>query len=434
MKSKIATGDQPRVCRLAVAAVLALGLSMAAMRAEANGFNSIAFVKPSDLVGLQQFGSAIAADGAIMAVGTRPTSTRPGSVYVFANNNGVWSQQAELTAPDGFLTDRFGSSIAVQGGLLVVGAGSAVDPSGTTTGAAYIFANINGAWTLQQKIFPAGATGPTGFGGGPFTGIAISGNTIAVGAGGGQGAVYVFVNSGGTWVQQARITPNDPLAAAFGASVGLSGDTLIVGAPETNTASVIDPGAGFIFSRQNGVWTQQARLDPSDPLVFGNYGDDVSVDGNTAVIGGPIANEVDAYISVNGSWSQQAHLIVPDASPDGSTDTNFGTSLKVIGDVLMVGAYDDVNAEGVQTGKAYVYTRGGSTWTEHPDLEMAPGDNNFPGPAESFQRFANFATMTRLGSQMLFVIASHTFSDPAIDSTNLLTTLHVGAVYTATLN
>jgi hypothetical protein len=318
--------------------------------------------------------------------------------------------------------------------LLFVGDGNAVNPSGSVTGAVYIFGNVNGTWTLQQKIFPTGAANAAGFGGAVENGIAVDGNTLAVGSGDStQGAVYVFVNSGGRWVQQARIVPKDPLVAGFGHSVALSGDTLLVGAPQTTTAAVHIPGAAFIFGRQNGVWTEQARIDPDTPQIAGNFADDVSLDGNTAVVGGPAdqQQEVDVWVKVSANtWAEQQHLSVP----DGCDATDFGHGVKVIGNLLLVGAYSDgPPCDGSGSGKAYIYTRNGSTWTEHPDLEMAPGagGGNFPDAVgdSTDPRFANFTAMTRLGGQTLFVLSAHGFN-----STDATDTRLVGGVYTAIVN
>lgn len=425
---------------MCAATVLALAVSLGSVPAEANGFSNTAFVQPSGLIGFQQFGNGVAADGATFAAATRATSTTsgasenlPGEVFVYGNVNGQWIEQAELTG-DGIISDRFGASLAVQGNLLAVGAPGAFGPNGQT-GAVFLYTNHNGVWTEEGKIFPSTTATLIGFGGGVFGSIAISGNTLAVGAAGdsGTGAVYIFVNINGTWVQQARIVPGDSQVAGFGAGVSASGNAVLVGAPSTNTAQVPTPGAAFVFTQTNGVWSQQARLDPAFPAAFGNYGECVSLDGTTAVVGAGAANDAYVYLNNNGTWSLQAHL----TPPDQLDDVDFGTAVKVIGDLLMIGAYEDVNGDGVQTGTAYVYTRGGSTWTEHPEFRMAPGINGLPGPEEQGERFANFATMTKLGSQTVFVMAAHTFNAPGFDPSDPSTwgtTRAVGAVYTATLN
>lgn len=396
-----------------VSAMAVLAVSLLSTRANANGFANTAFVQPDDLIALQGFGQTVAADGNTMAVSTQQA---PFIVYVYVNNKGTWAQQARLISPSGIPNDGFGSSLALQGNTLVVGDRGAH--------AAYIYTDVNGVWLNAGILSPTGGSGAS-FGGSPINGISISGNTIVVGApaestvAGNTGAVYVFTNNNGVWTQEDRVAPNDPLVAAFGQTVAVQNDTLLIGAPLTGSPNLFAPGAAFVFTRQNGVWTQEARLDASDPSAAALYGQCVSLDGNTAVVGAQRPNEVHVFVNNNGSWSEQALLNGPD-------DSDFGTSLKVIGNMLMVTAYDDVNTIGVQSGDAFVFTRGGSTWTAQPDLYMAPGVHNIPGPAQGLQRFGNFATMTKAGSQTIFVMGSQTYSNPDA--------LHVGAVYTATLN
>ena len=389
-------------------------LAMAPLkRAEANGFASTAFIQPTDLVAFQGFGFGVAADGNVLAAATQ---FAPYVVYVYVNNNGTWTEQARLTSPSAIPNDGFGSSLALQGNTLVVGDRGAH--------AAYVYNNVDGIWTEQAVLVPTGGSGIS-FGGSPINGISISGNAIAVGApseatgAGNTGSVYVFTNNSGVWSQQQRIVPSDQLVAGFGWTVAVQNNTLLVGAPFTNSPILFDPGAAYIFARQNGAWAQQTRLDPSDPTAAALYGICVSLDGSTAVVGAERPSEADVFVNNNGTWSQQALVHGPD-------DSDFGTSLKVIGDMLMVTAYDDFASNGFQSGDAFIYMRGGSTWTEQADLYMAPGVHNIPEPAQGQQRFGNFATMTKNGSQTIFVIGSQTYSNP--------TASLIGAVYTATLN
>ena len=408
-----ANGRKARINHAVLTAAIALAVALPLRRAEANGFANTAFIQPDDLVAFQGFGGAVAADGNVMAIGVQ---FPPFAVYVYVNDNGAWTEQARLTSPSGSLTERFGSSLAVQGNTLVVGAGNA--------GVAYVFTNLNGTWTEQAVLAPTGGSG-TSFGGSSLDGMSISGDTIAVGApaestpAGNTGSVYVFTNNNGTWTQQQRVVPTDPLVAGFGLSVAVQNDSLLVGAPFTGSTTIFKPGSAFVFARQSGVWNPQARLDPVDQVPAGLYGQCVSLDGNTVVVGAQRPCEAEIFVNNNGTWSLQAIINGPD-------DSDFGTSVKVIGDLLMVTAYDDLNPSGVQTGDAFIYTRGGSTWTEQPSLYMAPGFNGIPGPGQVEQRFGNFATMTKAGSQTIFVIGSQTYSNPDA--------LRVGAVYTAILH
>jgi hypothetical protein len=399
-----------------VTSIFAMIVALSSRRAAANNFANASFVQPADLVAFQDFGGPVAADGKTMAIGSLRA---PFSVYVYTNINGVWTQQAKLISPTGSVSNRFGSSLAIQGKTLVIGGSD-----GGTSGVAYVYTDQNGTWIEQTELVPTGGSGVS-FAGSVLNGMCFSGDTLAVGAPseatpvGNTGSVYVFTTTNGVWTQQARVVPTDPNVSGFGLSVAVQNDTLLVGAPFTTSSTVFDLGAAFVYTRQNGLWTQQAKLDPPDPTPFGQYGENVSLDRNTAVIGAPNPSEADIFVNNNGVWSLQALISGPE-------DSDFGTSVKVVGDLLMVTAYDDVASTGEFSGDAFIYTRGGSTWTEQPSLYMAPGVNGIPGPGQTNQRFGNFSAMTKDGSRTIFVIGSQTYSNP--DATQ------VGAVYTATLN
>lgn len=411
-------------------------LSVAAFAAPlfANGFSSTAFVASPAPVSGGLFGDTVAADGDFLVAG----APGQGTVYVYelaASSGGAqptWALQATLHAPDGFAGDGFGAGVAIQGHTLVAAAPNARDAQGQG-GAAYVFANDDGSWTLRAKLTPADASVPVDFGGGT-NGVAIDGGTIAIGASGAPssaaasvqpGAVYVFTGNGGTWSQQAKIVPNDPGLGEFGFAVALQKDTLVAGAFGTTTAAGSEAGAGFVYARSNGAWTQQARFDSPVGAPFALFGIGVSLDGDTAVVGAPGINAATVYVRSNGAWSLQQMIEGPVLNEDG----DFGTGLKLSGDTLLVTAYEDFRAsDGLQTGRAFVYRRGGSTWTDQADLTMEPGSNGIPAPAVNIQRFGNVVTMAKVGSATEFVMGSPGLSDPSAQIGS------EGGVYTAILN
>ena len=157
-----------------------------------------------------------------------------GAAYVFRNSGGTWSQQAKLS--DGASKDGFGTSVAMSGSTVVVGAPDA----DSFTGAAYIFVNSGGTWSQQAEL-TASDGAPDDF----FGAVAISGSTVVVGAQDhdSMGAAYVFVNSGGTWSQQAKLTASDGASGdSFGISVAMYHSTAVIGAP--GHASI---GAAYVF-------------------------------------------------------------------------------------------------------------------------------------------------------------------------------------------
>jgi hypothetical protein len=276
----------------------------------------------------------------------------------------------------------------------------------------------------QQAYLKASNTAANDFFG---AAVAISGNTVVVGAYGedsaatgvngnqadnsasSSGAAYVFVRSGSTWTQQAYLKASNTGAGdLFGASVAISGDTVVVGAYAEDSAasgvngnqasnSATDSGAVYVFVRLGSTWTQQAYLKASNTGASDLFGNSVAISGDTVAVGahtedsaatGVNGNQADnsafasgaAYVFVRSgsTWTQQAYL---KASNTGASDL-FGSSVAISGDTVVVGAFgEDSAATGVNgsqagngatdSGAAYVFSRSGSTWTQQGYLKAS---------------------------------------------------------------
>ena len=188
-------------------------------------------------------------------------------------------QQVQLTAADGAAEDCFGCSVAVSGDTAVVGAWQ--DNVGSTSfqGSAYIFVRSGTVWSQQAKLTAADGAADDRFG----SSVAISGNTVVVGAPfdddgatPDEGSAYVFVRSGTTWTQQQQLTADDGAADdRFGSSVAIAGDTAVVGAPYDDAAGP-DQGSTCIFTRSDTTWSQQARLTAADGAADDRFGSSVA--------------------------------------------------------------------------------------------------------------------------------------------------------------
>lgn len=315
--------------------------------------------------------------------------------------------------------DRFGVSIAISGDTLAVGAsgessaasgvnGNQADDTATSAGAVYVFVRSGTIWAQQAYIKASNTREHNYFG----QSIALSGNTLAVGAYGesspstgingsqtnsgenASGAVYVFVRNGTTWTQEAYVKASNTASDFyFGASVALVGDVLAVGSPGVRNAldhSALDWGAAYVFTRSGTTWTQQAYLRASNTEMNDRFGASIALFGDTLAIGAPgeaslartiNGNQADnsapgagaVYVFVRSvvTWTQQAYI---KASNTEARD-DFGSSLALHGDTLVVGApHEDGAATGVNgdqannaaqdAGALYVYTRVGLTWTQ----------------------------------------------------------------------
>jgi uncharacterized membrane protein len=327
---------------------------------------------------IDKFGTSVAVSGDTVVVGAvyggpGPIFNGNGAAYVFVRSGGIWVQQAELTAGDGASNDLFGYAVAVSGDTIVVGAYN----KNSAAGAAYIFSRSGGTWSQQQELTVSDGAANDQFG----NAVAVSGDTVVIGDGGRtvganqfQGAAYVFVRNGGAWSQQAELTASDGVTFdAFGLAVAVSGDTVIVSAWGRNTAT----GAAYVFVRRGNGWSQQAELTAADGVIFDFFGIAVGLSGDTAVISAYEktvgANQIQgaAYVFVRSgsTWSQQAEL----TASDGAANDAFGNAVAVSGDTAVIGAFGrTVGANQVQ-GAAYVFVRSGGTWSQQQDLTASDG-------------------------------------------------------------
>jgi hypothetical protein len=218
--------------------------------------------------------------------GNERYSCGPGAAYAFVENGTEWTQQAELTPSDGMSEDSFGGSIAVSGSTALVGASR--HPVGSQwPGAAYVFVESGGTWSQQEELTSSDGASEDSFG----CSVAVGGSTAVVGAeshkvgsNAQQGVAYVFVESGLTWSQQAELTSSDGVAYDnFGSSVAIGGGTVVAGAPELLLNP--RPGAAYVFVESGGTWIQQAELTASDGAAYDSFGSSIAVSGSTAFVG-----------------------------------------------------------------------------------------------------------------------------------------------------
>lgn len=341
-----------------------------------------------------QFGRALAVSGTTLVVGAPEAvscalaaSTCNGGVgaaYVYERVGGSWQFRQKLRASDytyGLTTNRgFGASVAIDGDTLLVGAGRAFDPVAAPNnpiGAVYVFTRSAGTWTEVQKLLPpTPVQGTDEFG----ATVALSGDTAAIGnpgrtvAGAARaGAVHVFTRSGGTFAQAALLTAAEGAAGdRLGDSLAYAGNTLLAGAPLGDAPTPADSGAAYVFTGAGATWTQQARLVAADPLAGARFGNAVDLDGDSAVVGavGWTSNQGKAYVFVRTgtTWSQQQRLEAGDAQAN-----RLGASVAIRGDTVAVGAPDSRDGGGFP-GTVRVFTRSGTSWTLEQSL---------PGPAQT---------------------------------------------------
>ena len=234
--------------------------------------------------------------------------------------------------------------------------------------------------------------------------MALSGNTLVAGSAGETsaatqvngsqadgattyaGAAYVFTRTGAIWAQQAYVKASNTRAqAAFGSTVAISGDLLVVGSPnETSGApgvngnqadvSVRNAGAAYVFSRAGGAWSQEAYLKASKPYENASFAASLAVATDTVVVGalmdpsaalGVNGDDTDmtamgagaAYVfaRAGGAWAQRAYLKATNTRSGGY----FGSSLALSGETVAVGSFGEssratgINGNAADTGIGY---------------------------------------------------------------------------------
>ncbi len=293
------------------------------------------------------------------------TGTQWKSLTKGQTTGGAWGtlvtyENAQTQASDGYADDQFGFSVALSGDYAVIGAPYYVVNGAFRQGKAYIFVRSGASWS-QQAIL----TASDGTAGGHFGyEVAISGNYAIIG--GNYNKAYIFVRSGSTWSQQAILTASDGVSGdGFGWSVALSGDYAVVGARSHDTGGNSNQGKAYVFVRSGSNWFQQAILTASDGAAEDNFGNSVALSGDYAVVAAERYNTSrgKAYIFLRSgsTWSQQAIL----TASDGAAQDYFGCSVAISGNYAIIGAY---NAGGNDQGKAYIFVRTGTAWSQQTIL------------------------------------------------------------------
>ena len=333
---------------------------------------------PNDFFG---FNVALSGDTAVIGATKVDDDIRGvdvGAAYVFTRSGNSWHQQAKLTADDGAAKDEFGGNVALSGDTAVIGA-MFQDDKGDNSGSAYVFTRSGTTWSQQVKLTAADGAEGDAFG----QSIALSGDTVVIGAphdddkGNDAGSVYVFTRSGTTWSQQVKLTAADGVAGdVFGISIAFSGDTIVIGA-DLNDEKALNAGAVYVFTRSGSSWSQQAKITAADGAETDIFGVRVALSGDTILISarrddddvmGIDAGSAYIFTRTGTTWQQQIKL----TASDGAADDRFGRSVALVADTAVIGAMfqDD---KGNNSGSAYVFTRSGTTWSQQVKLTAADG-------------------------------------------------------------
>lgn len=297
-------------------------------------------------------------------------------VLVAANS---FATQDVILADDGKAGDSFGYDVAIDGNTALVGAFKADIDGVIDAGAAYAYVLGGNGWEKQAKLFAEPAFADDTLGGK----VALKNNVAMLGVsrrddkGKDSGAVVSFEREVNTWKQRQIFTaPDAKPGDAFGQSIALTKNHLVIGAPR-NDALGNDAGAAYIYKRENDTWHYQTKITASDGVTGDLFGISVAIDGNTILVGADLHDEkaenagaVYVYVLEENKWKQEAKLM---ASDGGKTDI-FGVRVALSENTALVSARrDDTEELGIDAGSAYIFVREGSTWTQQAKLTSPDG-------------------------------------------------------------
>jgi hypothetical protein len=338
-----------------------------------------------------QFGMCVDISSNVAVIGAPwddDAGSRSGSAYVFRYVNGRgWLQQAKLVAADGERNDKFGISVAVDGNVIVIGADYDYHDN-VNSGSAYVFRYDPGSrtWNEETKLLGSDRKSGDAFG----SSVAISNNVIVVGATGAEyrgsdnsGCAYVYrYDVGlGEWIEESKIGSADGTNGdSFGEAVAIHGDIIVAGADGDDDMGP-NSGTAFVFRKYPGgtSWAQEAKLVASDGANSDDFGVTVALHDDVVLVGGPYHDDptqnntgavyLYRYDPVTGDWPEQLKI---QASDRMEYDV-FGRSVALSGNSVIVGA-SGADTMGDGAGAAYMFDLNCATLAVQP-IPLLAGQN-----------------------------------------------------------
>ncbi len=346
--------------------------------------SSLVKIEPGDAGAVDLFGLDLTISNSTIVVGaTRHDhggAGRTGAAYIFCFDGTSWFEVVELLASDGDMDDGFGRPALIGHQLLV--AAPTDESIGLHSGSAYSLELEGSSWVEKQKLAPepTGENDLAGLG----TDLAISGIFAAFGAecdgSNCNGALYVFEKIANRWIQQGHLIPeNLHWGAHLGASVGISGNVIVGGAPDWG-GCVPSSGEAFVYEKIGPTWLNTAHLCSQPPDVHSNFGRGVAICGDTIAVGAPYetdANDGRVHVFRNeaGVWVEQEVLSGDPA------DKGFGWAVALHGNLMLVGVRAGQGAA-ASAGIVWLFERSKAGF-------WLPKERFFPADGQTYDLFGS---------------------------------------------
>jgi hypothetical protein len=327
-------------------------------------------------------GAAAFLGEAIDVSGDRAIVSRLDALYVYELQAGSWVEVAKLLPVGGTPNNQFAHAAAISGDVIVAGAWLD-DGAANDHGAAFVYErDAAGTWNFVTKLTASDAGVADHFG----WSIDVDGDSILVGSDEDDlsgfndgGSAYVFRRVGGAWLEEAKLVANDPGVGDFFAwSVSIRGDMAACGSLNDDEGAS-NTGSAYVFRRTGTAWAQESKLVSNDIASNDDFGFDVAVEGDLAVVGAYGdddlgSNSGSAYVFANsgGVWSQQAKLL----ADGGAAGQTFGRSVAIDGELVAVGAHQTTVSGDANQGALHLFQRGPSAWSHVLTITASDGDPN----------------------------------------------------------
>ncbi len=252
------------------------------------GWQETAVLVPSDVQPSLRFGISVAVDADTIVVGASHASSAgitTGAAYVYRRTApSSWNFEQKLTGASSEQNDLFGRSVDVLGSVIAVGAPGA-DALGADTGEVRIYRHNGNLWSESDLLVKAHDTSYTNFG----KSLSLDANRLLVGSPGdfgSKGLAQIYTYNGSNWIagHEFTLSSGSP-GERFGESVDMQGDRLLVGAPGSTTFTFTG-GRAILFQRSGPDWLE-TELVPSDRAMFDTFGASVAISGQEFLVGAP---------------------------------------------------------------------------------------------------------------------------------------------------
>ncbi len=324
---------------------------------------------PADAAMDNFYGSAVAIDGDLAVVGCPlddAMGENAGAVHVYTNQGGTWTFTQKLTADPPAAGELFGSALAISGNRLLVGA-PGNDQTGEDCGAAYVFELSGGEFGQTAMLTSPGAGADQRFGHAValWQDVALVGVSVDYQKAPYLGSAYVFVHGADGWVHEdTLLAPTAKRAIPYDTTLAVNGDVAVIGAPcqyDNGLAS----GSAYVYRQFGGTWQHEATLAPATARRAEYFGSAVAVFGDTIVVGARGMQMRFQGSPVPGAayvfdYGEGGWHLSQALAPEQYAQ-GFGRSVAFDGGVLLVGA-PDAETSVAHGGAVHVYYHDGTQW------------------------------------------------------------------------